>query len=506
MGALTNKNYPFELRSWEIQKIESVDFSDAFALKTKILFNNKILQIEPNHSQLFYKNTFINDKARYFFDNFTNSKIKLNFKYLNKVFKTLTKYLFILKLSFLKTKKISFFIIIYENINIDLLYLLSFFKKTFFFLKLFNINQKIFNNYEFKFLYNTIKITNSNLGILININSKNESTILNLILLQRKLKGNFKLFLLGSNVKKNLSFFNILGTSIKLIKTLAEGLHPICQNLKLKKNPFIILNNYILKINNNNFLFSILLTLYKFILFFNLNFLASSIYKTGINLFYNNNYDIINTKTLYQFSFIYFINTINNYSKLTKFFNKNLFYLIQNFESFKINKFCIIQNSYYNLKNFKNKIFNSTFYFPVKNIFEEKSFFINTRGLINKTNPILLKNNVKSHWKLLRNIFIKLSKFTLKNNILFFNFKNKFKFYKYIYLLYLAKKPKNKDTYNKLNPFIIISNTLNFKKVKILNYKIKYKINDFYISNTNKNSKIMIKLSAINRIQKTNFF
>ena len=50
MGALTNKNFPFELRGWEIEKLTFFNPTDSFGNCLKILINNnKIIQIEPDY-------------------------------------------------------------------------------------------------------------------------------------------------------------------------------------------------------------------------------------------------------------------------------------------------------------------------------------------------------------------------------------------------------------------------------------------------------------------------
>ena len=36
MGALTLKSFPFELRSWDIEKFESIDPTDSFGSKTRV--------------------------------------------------------------------------------------------------------------------------------------------------------------------------------------------------------------------------------------------------------------------------------------------------------------------------------------------------------------------------------------------------------------------------------------------------------------------------------------
>jgi hypothetical protein len=52
MGALTLKNFPFELRSWDIEKFESIDPTDGFGSGTRVYINKQqIVQIEPDYNE-----------------------------------------------------------------------------------------------------------------------------------------------------------------------------------------------------------------------------------------------------------------------------------------------------------------------------------------------------------------------------------------------------------------------------------------------------------------------
>jgi hypothetical protein len=83
-------------------------------------------------------------------------------------------------------------------------------------------------------------------------NTRYESYYLNLNLRQRFLKGNFKCLNLGSLI--DLTFPSMfIGSNIKILKTIIEGNHFICQDLKISKNPLLITNE-LLKDDGKNLL------------------------------------------------------------------------------------------------------------------------------------------------------------------------------------------------------------------------------------------------------------
>ena len=486
---------------------------DTFCSNVKFLINkNQILQIEPTYSSQFHKNSYINNKTRYFFDGLKNFNTT-NFLFFNKIkklAKTLVQTLYIFELNFLKYRFISYFYIVYEYLNLNSLCLLALFKQKYFFFKIINANNvKTNNNLEHTLLFNLIKLNNSNMCLLINSNIKLQNSLLYLKLKQRFLKGSFKLFSISSFF--NLVFsFKLLSNNLKTLILITEGRHPICQNIIAAKAPFFIFNSDLYKRIDNPIIYIIMLYLNKFIYFYKLNILNSSIWNTGINLI---NTDSNNTnKIIYQFSFIYFINIENkNLLILTKI---KLLYLTKIINLMSIKKTYLNQN-YFNM--FSNSLVlpkNSThFYLPTKNIFENIELFFNTQGIIKQTNKLFSLNNLKSSWKLLRVLLTKLNtvnQIIKKTIFVNYNLFSHFNFIFIIFLFYLAKKIITKNlTINNSNTFIFKNILFNInKQVKYVNTIIKFSLNDFFIGNdgfTNQ-SLILIKCSKINRIQVTNFF
>lgn len=513
MGALTNKNFPFELRGWEIEKTSFFDPTDSFGNNLKVLINNnKILQIEPDLSNGYGKNLFISNKSRHFFNiikNFKNKLVSLNF--FQKIILSLKKSLYLFEFNRLKVENIHFFFIIYENLGFDVLCLLTVLKQKYFFIKIQAIDKKIFyNNLESNFLFNKLNLIKSNFCLLLNTNLKFDSVNLNLKLKQRILKGNFQLAGIGTFLN---SYFllQILGSTSNILKFLIEGLHVYCQNIKFEKNPLLIIHSNLLKRHDHNFFILFLTILMNSVKYLNINVLNKSIYETSI---YNINNFTNNTKLFFQYSSIYFLNLLN--------FKNNMFFRVLNINSLyltKSNNILLIKKYYFKQGNsfVLNKLFKikNHFYLPVKTFFETTELFFNNEGLIKNSLPLFFNNQLKSNWKLLRYFFNKLNNeltFFKTAFLINFNFNSRYFFIKTIFLIYLAKKIISINfILNNVNSFYIDFDKTVFilKTVKLLNTKFKPLLNDFFIDGQDgysQHSQIMIKCSNITRLQQTNFF
>lgn len=427
-----------------------------------------------------------------------------------RVIKNLCYILFIFEHNILKNKVINFFYIFYENLSIDLICLLSLFIQKYYFIKLKNVSNKILNNnLESNFLTNNLKLENSNFCLLVNINIKLESTNLNLILKQRNLKGNFKLLSISSffNLTNNLKF---IGVTNKLILLICKGLHPLCQTLKYEKNSCIIFNSQFLELNISKFLNILVLYLKKFIKYYNINMINSNIYEPGIYFISNL---LNNNKMLCSFSSIYTLNLTNiKYNFIVKSLDLIFYYFIRESYLFKIKKICLTHDNLFN-----NYLIQYVNYFSisVKNFYEDSAIFFNTQGFVKKNLKIFNNYKLGSSWKILRIILNsfknKLSLYTFRYNLLInYNLFVKFTFLKFIYLLLLAKKPiNNNNLINNTNQFI--SNKIDLiygLKIKFLNLRFKFWLNDFYTGgrdNFSPNSLVMLKCSKLIRLQLTNF-
>jgi NADH dehydrogenase/NADH:ubiquinone oxidoreductase subunit G len=524
MGALTLKTFPFELRGWDLEKFDAIDPTDSFGLNVKILINNRqIIQIEPNYNSRYP--IWLHDKGRQFFDSLIeNTCTNLN-NFVNSwgnTTKMLYKTIYLFELCGLKYPHIYFFTLIYENLSINLLCLISMYVQKYPFIKLkkaekINLNNDLESNFLLNKQLEPAKINKSSLCVLVSNNPRFEGSALNLNLRQRMLKGNFKCLIIGSSMDLTYNIEFLGQTSTKILKTIAEGIHFVCQDFKHSKNPILILNTELFKRNDSKNLNQILQSLNDVNKPAWFNTLNASIFETGAQ--YVNKISTVNRIDLTRFSSIYFIN-LTTYSNIfiDKILKTNLIYL--KFIVPCIGKVYLNQNYYKNV-NFHSKYFikklDKYLYLPIKMFFETKDTFLNTEGLIKNSNELITKTQTKSGWKIIRSIFNKkkkLSYVNTKTNLkISLDVKN-YKFKVFINLMYKTTKNLNKNLLlvNNQNTNQFHNNKLKLlkiKKMKFFNTKMKLWLNDFFTGGKDefsRNSLTMIKCSNINRLQLTNFF
>lgn len=435
------------------------------------------------------------------------------------IIRSLTTILHIFNLNILKTGFISFFYIYYANISTDVLCLLALFNQKYYFVRLRNaVIKQLNSNLESTFLVNNVKLNISNFCLLVNVNVKLEATGLSLMLKQRSLKGNFRLVSLCSFL--NLAFgLKTIGTQLKIITLITKGFHPLCQTLRHEQNPCLLLNSQLLELNNSKLINILLLYLGKYFKFYKLNTVSVSIYEPSIYLI---NYLPNNSKVFLNYSSIYLLNLLNiNHYFITTVINLNLLYLKTRSYVFKIKKLCLTQCSCLFSKEWD--YINSmkyTHYFNLitKTFYQDSAFFFNTQGLLKKTVKLFNSYSTISSWKILRIIFNYLNtKLTSTlniysyNKLINYNLKLKLAFLKFIYLFLLAKKPINNGyIVNNISPFLSTNlQIIYYFKLKLLNFKLKFWISDFYISGRDSftgSSVTMLKYSKLSRLQLTNFF
>lgn len=499
---MTYKSYPFELRGWEIQKKISLDPTDSFSNKIKILVNNnKIIQIEPVNKNLI----FISDKTRQFYDSLLLKQKFTNYNCLEKLVESYIKIIYFFNLYSFQKKYMNFFCVVFENIGIDVLSLLTFFEQKYFFVKLTKFEQKKTSfDFENHFISNNLSLKNVDICLLVAINPNFECVALNLKLKQRNVKGNFKFFNLSSNFKNSTS--TTFGSSMHMLKITTEGNNFICQDLFMK-NSLIITNSNLFRRTDN--VFKLLSHFQKLQNFSNFNTINSSIYETGIFLFSNfSNYFNFNFEF---FSVTYAINTVcfldSSLNSNYRFKHRNFF--VKSVKKIKLkNLNCYQQDTNNNLFLNKSEIFN----LPVKNFFESSQMFINNKGDLKKTHKIITDNNKQSHWKLTRYIFNAFKKISLIFNNFLISFTKWVNFFHSKTIINLLFTPCNsfiiKQAFSFFNnTFIFVLNSL--KKTKLINSKLKYWLNNFFIGGSDglsANSLILNKCSENYKLQSTTFF
>lgn len=543
MGALTLKSFPFELRGWDIEKFESIDPTDGFGTSTRVYISKQqIIQIEPDQSKI-TSNAWLSDKGRQFFDgifgvwnsqNKQNKNLILKKESWQKNVKKLLKTIYLFEHCTTKTKKNHFFTIVFENLGLETLSLLKTMEQNYSFLKLRRAEDlNIPNNLEFNFQLNSITYTNqlksSTLCLLVAANPRYEGYHLNLDLRQRYLKGNFKCLTLGSFV--DLTFPNTtIGTNLKILKKIAEGNSFVCQDFKTAKNPLLVFGNEFYKRADGKVASEIFENLQHTNLITQtwngLNTLNANLSDVGTQSIAK--FPSLKKKDLNEFSSLYFVNvnaqTIPNLKKITE--TKLLNYTnLSNQNQPNIKKLVFDQNSNLN----SNQTFTQSFltskddkkynFLPTKMFYENEETYINTEGLIKKTNQLITNRKTREGWKLLRNLtkqfknkYVSLN--AQNNNMLSFNAIKRSNFINFINFHYCAVEKLDNSTPSlatQNQSFFITKAASKFKpnSSKINTTKSKYWLDDFFTGGKDeysKNSLVLANCSKILRTQSTNFF
>jgi NADH dehydrogenase/NADH:ubiquinone oxidoreductase subunit G len=538
MGALTLKSFPFELRGWDIEKFESIDPTDGFGSNTRVYISkDQVIQIEPDYNVDTF-NTWLTDKGRQFFDGiFGNSIIteqKTQQSWTN-IIKSLAQTLYIFDHCNKQQSKNYFFTIVFENLSVEVLSILLFMSQNYSFINLrraenIKINNDLESNYQLNLASDKNKLSTSTLCLLIANNPRYEGYYLNLNLRQRFFKGNFKCLTVGSLI--DLTFpISFLGSNLSTIKTIAEGNHLACQDLKSATNPMVIINDELLKRHDGNNAANMLKMLkYTNVLtssWNGLNLLTSSLSESGTQSI--SKFAPLTSKDLSNFSVLYFLNVavsnIGNINKITE--AKLLNYSLPTTPNeLNINKLTLDQSpNFENNISFHNKSSNTPAlknlnkyaYLPSSMFYENEETFINTEGFMKRTTKLIFRKQTKNNWQILRKFFKQFkNQITFlnqkDNHIVFFNSRKINNFKNYVNFHYLATQSlTNLNFYLsiKTEPFILKSTRFRQTTKKITNTKVKYWLDDFFTGGKDEysqNSLILTNCSKILRSESTNFF
>lgn len=536
MGALTLKSFPFILRSWNVKSYESIDPTDSFGNSTRVYINkNQVVKIEPQFSNE-ASDTWLTDKGRQFFDGIFGQLIVSNTaiegssvktsKQWESLFTNINKTFYIFNICNFKQAYKYFFILVFENVSIEVLSFLSLIAQTNSFIKIKRAEKlKVNSNLESSFQINSAtsvsKLSSSSLCLLVGVNPRYEGSSLNLKLRQRYLKGNFRLLSIGSLL--DLTFpVSFLGSNLSTLKNILEGNQTFCKDIINADNPILLSNTEVFKHSKSQEILSSFEILnYSNILnkvWNGFNVLNSSLYDTGLYTFSNFHY--LTLKDLTSFSSLYVLNVnLNNVANLKTVTESRLL-------SYKSS------NEFYNSKLFLNQSFNtpsssfSSFisfkkylYLPSSNFFENQETFINTEGYRKIGGKLVFRKNTKSDWQLLRKFVQTFSSninlTSLKENkLIFYRSKMLFDFKNFINFHFQATQSLTSlnDYSTKTNQkFSIQKPFMRFKSpvVKLFDTKLKYWLDDFYTGGKDifcQNSLVLIRCSNNNRLQGTTFF
>jgi hypothetical protein len=538
MGALTLKSFPFELRGWDIEKFESIDPTDGFGSDTRVyLKNNKIIQIEPDYNMYSF-NSWLTNKGRQFFDGIFNDPNTADTNINQSWYKTLQsiqKNIYLFEHCNLQSKNVYYTVIVFENLSLEVTSLLTMISHNYSFVKIRRAqNNKLTNDIESYFQLNPTtkkeKLSASTLCVLVNSNPRYEGFQLNLNLRQRFLKGNFKCFNIGSIL--NLTFpISFLGSTVSSLKSIAEGNHLICQNFKSSNNPIIIFNDEIYRRDDGKNIINMFRTMKMSNVFSKnwdgLNILNSSLNETGI--YSTAQFLSVTSNDFTNYGCIYFINsTIDNFSNLKKITELKILNSVFHTDSTLNRTRLILNQNYYNQENIWNhnnlKVDNSLvkyLYIPTNMFYENNETYLNVEGYFKRTTRLVFqKNSGRSNWQIFRKLLKNLNKNltfidTKNNNMIFFNSSKLLLFKSYIsfhfYAIqnlsntsyYLKTKNKSLNLYNHKFSFYKI------KPLKLIDTKLKYWLDDFFIGgkdNYSQHSIILSNCSKILRAEASNFF
>jgi hypothetical protein len=487
VGALTNKNFALNYRSWDSFYVDSIDIMDTFLSSIRIYTDNlKIKRILSNYNNNFDA-YWISDKSRYFFDSLkiqrltfplilkknnliTNNNKNNNNFFIASSWKNISNYLknFIVN----NLKKLVIKSVLGDFIDLESINTFKYFTvklgSNLLINNTENYNIEIINNCfnidkEINYVNDsTIGLHNYDFYIFYNYNLRIENPVFNSKLRQKIVWFNFNnFFFFGTNYNLTYKYYHLSNTHDDFVKFIF-GKHWLC-NMLLKVNNicFIYGNNifYNFFIKNSWSFYLKKLQNIKTKLFnlkkkkFDIFFLSSSL--TTISSF-----DLMFLSKFSSFNLTNF-NNINYYIGLNQ-VNFKVGLLKESNNFFK-NNFSIYQNSFFD-NNFKF----CNIMLPVYNCFElENQYFINSMGLV--------KQNLK--------VEINLEEF-LKSNIDSLNFI--FKIINFNSLLDL-----NINLINNLGYYFFFKNRniikLNLSNKFNLNSFVVVKYKNFYFVSFNKN-------------------
>ena len=517
MGALTLKQFSNSIREWELMEGEGIDPTDSFGVDLRLsIRENQIFLAEPYNPST----PWLTDRGRLFFDGMFDSNVVEKTEW-NSFFELFAEFCYFANHLSLKKKKSFYLVVAFENISLEILNMLYLLEQNNSFIKLRKSDPNYLNSdFESNYLLNDSteksKLHLSNLGLLLNTDTRHEGYVLNLNLRLRFLKGNFKLLSIGSALDITLPVYN-LGSNISVLKYISEGTHLSCQDIKISQFPLLITNTELLKRKNIKNLSQILK---------NTNFIQDS--WNGINILNNNlssaginslnSFLPLSSEDFTNFLGFYSINTeLNSISNFNKLVDLKLLNMVSYPTTFESSSIFIEQNSnstdeFKKLKNY--------YYLPNNLFLEDSETYVNTQGLIKRTTKLInFKKNSKSNWQIIRKLYSISKKLgnlvTTKNHeYLDFDFINSFNYKNYINFNFFPSKNLVSFSYylNNSNKIFVKNYDVNLKlnSNKIFETKLKYWLDDFFVNNGRDsfsyNSSVLLNCSKISRSISTNFF
>ena len=484
VGALTSKPYAFKARSWELENINSIDLSDSCGSNIVLsLKGNEVMRVLPRLNENINEE-WVSDKARFsydglkvqrlgvplFFDknNLSNGLKEVNWEesfniFLSNIFSD----------SFNLDNKLN--IIFGEDTDLETALILKhFFNK----LNCFSlyINESFDKNsldIFYKFNEKMKNIKDHDLCILVNTDTRFESSMLNLHLRKGVRNGSLKVGYFGSALDLTFNASH-LGFNKKSFFNFVKGKHPFSKELKNAKNPLFIINSE--AFSNKDLLSINSLNIGKHSLNI-LNIKASSVGLRGLGL-----------KSI----------SSQNFSK-----DASNLYINMNFNKTQVKELLDGRSAFsiYCGSHGVSGLEKMDLVFPGKTFVEKEVSFFNLEGLLQQVNKGSIGLGIsRDEWKIFNAFF---EFFSLKTNFTFFKnfiFKNSsflYSFFDKEFFFFIKTNKYNSPLHFnfKGNSNFLNNVNSNFYKYRVLNF---YKTNILSIF-----SQIMTE--CFNNIKRLNF-
>ncbi|MCL2567236.1 MAG: NADH-quinone oxidoreductase subunit NuoG [Alphaproteobacteria bacterium] len=245
VGALTNSQYAFKARPWELISTETIDVMDAIGSNIKVDASTlAVLRIMPKINDEINE-SWIGDKSRYIVDALRIQRLdqpmvrinsRLSKSSWHEAFKVIAD-----KLKSLNGSQVA--ALMGDFVDVETAFIT---KKLFNALKCDNLDCRGGINFDANdrgsYLFNTTitGIEEADSCLIVGSNPRFEAPVLNARLRKRYLKGGFEIAVIGDKYDGNYKY-DYLGNNIAILNDILDGKHEWVKKLKSSKKPMIIL-------------------------------------------------------------------------------------------------------------------------------------------------------------------------------------------------------------------------------------------------------------------------
>ncbi len=256
VGALTNAQFAFKARSWELSSTYSLDVMDAtgsnIALHHK---DEQVLRVVPRINEE-VNEYFVADKARYTVDALNIQRLdKPYIKQRGRLVKSSWKDAFATIHQKMEEKGLqSIHAIAGEFANVETLKAMKDFLDTLGNNKYDYREEESFldNSSRANYLFNSSiqGIEKADYCLIVASNVRKDSPIINARIRKQYLNKGLKVAFLGTEGTDLTYKYNYLGSNTKALKEILQGSHEVCKDLEKAKNPMIIVGQSVYKKTN----------------------------------------------------------------------------------------------------------------------------------------------------------------------------------------------------------------------------------------------------------------